>query len=336
MAAIDVHAHYVPPPVVEALERAGGKYGIDVAMHEPTCQKCLRFEYGLQVRPFFPRLLEPADRRIEWMHGIGLTRQVLSVWTDIFGYALPAEKGAAWHGLLNDRLADFVASRPDAFSWLASGPLPHAGLAARELERSVRKLGAVGGVAATNVEGTNLGELPLDEYWAAAVELDVPVFLHPAQPAPAPRTQKFALAQVAQYTFDTTLCIGSLIGAGVLDRFPALRLIVSHGGGSVPYLIGRFDCMHERADRRQTGAVAQHAPSAYLRRFWYDTILHDPLSLQFLAQRVQTDRMVLGTDESFPPHEADPLGLLRRANFSAADVAQIGERNPRALFGIPE
>lgn len=111
---------------------------------------------------------------------------------------------------------------------------------------------------------------------------------------------------------------------------------MSHGGGSVPYLIGRFDCMHERTDRRQTGAVAQHAPSAYLRRFWYDTILHDPLSLAFLAQRVQTDRMVLGTDESFPPHEADPLGLLRRANFSAADVAQIGERNPRALFAIPE
>ena len=67
-----------------------------------------------------------------------------------------------------------------------------AAAAARELERSV-KAGASGGVCATNVEGVNLGELPLDEYWAAAVALDVPVFLHPAQPAPAPRTSEDCL-----------------------------------------------------------------------------------------------------------------------------------------------
>ena len=332
---IDVHAHYVPPAVLEALEREGARYGIDVVAHEPTCQKCLRFEYGLQVRPFFQRLLEPADRRIEWMRGIGLTRQILSVWTDIFGYALPAEKGAAWHALLNDKLSAFVASRPEAFSWIASGPLPHATRAARELERAVKQLGAVGGVAATNVEGVNLGELPLDEYWAAAVELDVPVFLHPAQPVPAPRAEKFSLSQIAQYTFDTTLCVGSLIGAGVLDRFPRLRLILAHGGGSVPYLIGRFDCVYERADRKQSGVVAQMAPSHYLRRFWYDTLLHDALALRFLAERVRTDRMLIGTDESFPPHEADPIGLLRRAQFSDAEVAAIGDRNPRALFNLP-
>jgi len=333
---IDVHAHYVPAEVLEALEHESARYGIDVVTHEPTCQKCLRFEYGLQLRPFFQRLLESADRRIEWMRGIGLTRQILSVWTDIFGYALPAEKGAAWHGLLNEKLGAFAARRPEAFSWLASGPLPHADCAARELERGVKQLGAIGGIAATNVEGVNLGELPLDEYWAAAVELDVPVFLHPAQPTPAQRTAKFSLSQIAQYTFDTTLCVGSLIGAGVLDRFPGLRLILAHGGGSVPYLIGRFDCMHERADRKQSGVVAEKAPSQYLRRFWYDTLLHDPLSVRFLAQRVRVDRMVIGTDESFPPHEADPLGLLRRAQFSEEEIAAIGDGNPRALFKLPD
>ena len=333
---IDVHAHYIPPQIVEELEREGSRYGISVVMHEPTCRKCLRFEFGMQVRPFFERLLEPADKRIDWMNGIGLTRQILSVWTDIFGYAWPSEKGGAWHRLLNDQLSGFAATRPEAFSWLASGALPHAALAARELERGVRQLGAVGGVAATNVDGTNLGELELDEYWAAAVELDVPVFLHPSAPVPQPRTAKFSLSQIAQYTFDTTLCVGSLIGAGVMDRFPKLRLILSHGGGSVPYLIGRFDCMHGRADPKQSGDVAQMAPSEYLRRFWYDCIVHDPLTLQFLAQRVQADRLVLGTDESFPPHEADPLALLRRARFSDADIALIAEANPRSLFKLPE
>lgn len=332
--AIDVHAHYVPPEVVDALERESGRYGVNVVVHEPTCQKCLRFEYGLEVRPFFERLLEPAVTRIDWMNSIGITRQVLSIWTDIFGYALPAEKCAAWHRLLNEKLSVFCASRPESFSWLASGAIGHATRAANELDRAVKQLGAIGAVVATNVEGINLGELPLDEFWAAAVELDVPVFLHPTQPLPAARTAKFSLSQIAQYTFDTTLCVGSLVGAGVMDRFPKLRLILSHGGGTIPYLIGRFDCMYRRADRRASGNLNTNAPSEYLRRFWYDTILHDSLALQFLAQRVHTDRMLLGTDESFLPHEADPIGLLRRAQFSEEEIVTIGETNPRALFRL--
>jgi aminocarboxymuconate-semialdehyde decarboxylase len=325
---VDVHAHYVPPKLIEVLEREGARYGVKVAEHEPTCQKCLRFEYGLQIRPFFAKLVEPVASRIESMQRTGIDRQVLSIWTDLFGYALPAQKGEAWHRLLNDLLAEFCAARPQSFSWLASGALPNA---ARELERAV-KAGAVGGVAATNVEGHNLGELPLDEYWAAAVELDVPVFLHPAQPAPTPRSAKFALNQVVQYTFDTTLCVGSLISSGVLDRFPRLRLILSHGGGALPYLIGRFDVMHERADKSQ-GIVAAAKPSSYLRRMWYDTIVHDAQALRYLAERVKTDRIVIGSDDAFPPADRDPLATLRGA-FDERDVRRIAEENPRQLFRL--
>lgn len=328
---IDVHAHYVPPRLLEVLEREGSCCGVKVVEHEPTCQKCLRFEYGLQVRPFFPKLVEPLEKRLESMAKTGVDRQILSVWADIFGYGLPADKGEAWHRILNDVLATFIAEKPEAFSWLASGALQDAARAANELERAVKQ-GAIGGVAATNVEGANLGECPLDEYWAAAVALDVPVFLHPAQPAPAPRAGKFALNQVVQYTFDTTLCLGSLISSGVLDRFPKLRLIVSHGGGALPYLVGRFDVMHARADSSQ-GIVAGEPPSAYLRRFWYDTILHDAQALKYLAARVKTDRIVLGSDDSFPPADRDPMASLRAA-FEAADVRRIADDNPRELFRL--
>ena len=198
----------------------------------------------------------------------------------------------------------------------------------------MRELGAVGAVAATNVEGTNLGELPLDEYWATAVELDVPVFLHPVQPNPTPRTRRFAMNQVVQYTLDTTLCVGSLIGAGVLDRFPSLRLILSHGGGTLPYVIGRFDIMFERSDRAATGITATSPPSAYLARMYYDTILHDPRALAYLASRVGIDRLVIGSDDSFPPADHDPLASLRAAGFSAPEIQRVGETNPRRLFRL--
>jgi aminocarboxymuconate-semialdehyde decarboxylase len=331
---VDVHAHYVPLAMIEKLRKDGARLGISVAEPEPGGQ-CLAFAYGLRVRPFFAKLIEEPERRITDMARSGIDRQILSTWMDILGYGLEVENGAAWHRLLNESLAELCQRYPDRFSMLASGPLPDAARAARELEHAVRALGAVGAVAATNVEGTNLGELPLDEYWAAAVELGVPVFLHPTEPAPTPRTRRFALNTIVQYTFDTTLAVGSLLSSGVLDRFPTLTLILSHGGGALPYLIGRFDVMHERSDRAATGIAATSPPSTYLQRIFYDTILHDPEALRYLASRVGVERLVIGSDDGFPPADRDPIASLRRAGFTADERHRIAEANPRALFRLP-
>jgi len=332
--AVDVHAHYVPREILQRLATEGARLGISLGGTEPNCQQ-LRFAYGLVVRPFFAKLVEEPARRIDGMAHAGVDRQILSTWMDILGHGLAPSQGAAWHRLLNEELAAFCRRHPDRFSLLASGHLPDAGLAARELEYAVGELGAVGAVAATNVEGVNLGELSLDEYWAAAVELGVPVFLHPTQPNPTPRTGRFALNQIVQYTFDTTLAVGSLLSSGVLDRFPTLTLILSHGGGALPYLVGRFDCVHERSDRAGSGIVAASPPSAYLPRMYYDTILHDAPALRYLASRVTIDRLLLGSDDGFPPADRDPIGSLRRAGFAFEQIHQITETTPRTLFRLP-
>ena len=122
------------------------------------------------------------------------------------------------------------------------------------------------------------------------------------------------------------------MGSGVLDRFPALRLILSHGGGAWPYLAGRFDCMFGRSDHAATGIVASSPPSAYLDRLSYDTLLHDARTLRHLASRVGVDRLVIGSDDGFPPADHDPLGSLRRAGFSAEEIHRIADANPRRLF----
>jgi aminocarboxymuconate-semialdehyde decarboxylase len=331
---IDVHAHYVPPELIARLQREGSRYGISVVETEPACH-ALHFGYGVRLRPFFAKLIEEPTRRMAGMAAAGIDRQVLSTWTDMHGHGLDAEQGTAWHRRLNESLGAFAQRHGSHFSILASGYLPDAARAARELEFAVKELGAVGAVAATNVEGTNLGELPLDEYWAAAVQLGVPVFLHPVQPNPTPRTRKFALNTIVQYTMDSTLAVGSLIGAGVLDRFPALNLILSHGGGAVPYLIGRFDIMFARSDHAGAGITAASPPSAYLGRFHYDTILHDAPALRYLAGRVGVERLVIGSDDGFPPADHAPLASLRAAGFSADEVHRIGETNPRRLFRLP-
>lgn len=331
--AIDVHAHYIPAALIETLEREAARYGISLVRTAPGCH-ALQFAYGLRVRPFFEKLAEDPVRRMAGMAAAGIDRQILSTWMDILGYGLDAERGAAWHRVLNETLAAFTAKHADHFSMLASGYLPRAGEAARELEYAVHQLGAIGAVATTNVEGVNLGELPLDEYWAAAVELGVPVFLHPTQAQPTRRTRRFALNTVVQYTFDTTLAVGSIVSSGVLDRFPGLTLILAHGGGALPYLAGRFDCMHERSDRAATGIVAASPPSTYLGRMYYDTLLHDPQALRYLASRVGVDHLVIGTDDGFPPADRDPLASLGRAGFAADEIDRIAETTPRRLFRL--
>jgi aminocarboxymuconate-semialdehyde decarboxylase len=329
---IDAHAHYVPPSILEAVEGRAGEFGISVVRHPPNCACAFHFDYGLKVRPFFPKLIESLDQRLAGMERQGIDRQVLSMWADIFGYGLPQQQSGGWHRFLNQHLAETCAKTPQKFSFLASVPLPHAEHAAAELEHAVRELGAVGAVVAANVEGVNLGEVELDAFWRKAVELDVGVFIHPVQAQAGPRTAKFALAQIAPYTVDTTLCVGSLIFSGVMDRFPQLRLLLSHGGGTFPYLTGRFDCMHARMDRAAQGDVAARPPSAYLRRFFYDTILHDPAILRWLAERVSVQQLVLGTDYSFPPADMEPLASVGQAGFSQTELESIVEDNARILF----
>jgi len=329
---IDVHAHYVPPTLVETIESRAADFGLSVVQHPPSCSCALHFDYGLKVRPFFPKLIEPVEQRIAAMQQQGVDRQVLSMWTDIFAHGLPRDKSVKWHRYMNEHIAALCQKNPDRFSMLASVPFPHAQESAAELEYAMKELGAVGVVIAGNVEGVNLGELDLDAFWQAASDLNAGIFIHPMQAQPNPRSAKFALSQIVQYTVDTTFTVGSLISAGVLDRFPALRILLSHGGGTFPYLTGRFDVMHERMDRKQQGDVALHAPSSYARRFYYDTILHDPSILKWLAGRVGVDRVALGSDYSFPPADLDPVSTVKKAGFTAHEMTTIFEDNPRALF----
>jgi aminocarboxymuconate-semialdehyde decarboxylase len=327
---IDVHAHYVPNQLIDVLEDRAREFGVSLVKTPPQC--ALHFDYGLKIRPFFSKLIEPVGQRLAGMAAQGVTKQVLSVWPDIFAYGLPASTAARWHRLLNECLSELCAKHPGEFALFASVPLPDAGAAAREAEYAMTKLGAAGLIVAANVEGTNLGEIALDEFWDAAVKLDAPIFIHPVQAMPTPRIAKFALAQIAQYTFDTTLCVGSLIFSGVLDRFPTLRLILSHGGGAFPYLLGRFDCMHARMDRAAQADVAAAAPSAYVRRFYYDTILHNPMQLRWLAEAASVERIVLGSDYSFPPADLDPIGTVRKAGFADSAVAKILDQNALDLM----
>ena len=327
---IDVHAHYVPPHLIDAIERKGSEIGVRLVSAGGSTP-ALHFDYGFKVRPFFPRLVEPVAQRCAWLDEQGIDLQIVGTWPDIFGYGLPADACVVWHRMLNDTLAEWCADNARRFAWIGSVPLVQAEAAAAELERAAG-LGACGVIISSNIENVNLGELALDPFWRRAEALDLPVLIHPVLVGPAPRAAKFGLAQVAQYTFDTTLGVGSLLMSGVLDRFPRLKLVLSHGGGAYPYLAGRFDIMHRRMDRAAQGDVAAKMPSAYATQMVYDSIVHAPKALRFLIEIAGLDNVALGTDYSFTPADMEPLALLRSAGLSAAEAEAISDGNPRRVF----
>jgi aminocarboxymuconate-semialdehyde decarboxylase len=340
---VDIHAHYVPPQLIAQIESQGQKIGVHL-VRAGSAPPALHFDYGFKVRAFFPRLIESVGERLAWLDEQGIDRQIVGTWPDIFGYGLGPDACVAWHRMLNDTLAAWCADNSDRFAWIASVPLPRAGFgsasiagrpgdhaAAEELARAAA-LGACGVIISSNVEDTNLGELPLDRFWGEAQALGMPVLIHPVLVVAAPRAAKFGLAQVAQYTFDTTLGIGSVLLSGVLDRFPDLKLVLSHGGGAYPYLAGRFDIMHRRMDRVAQGDVAAKPPSAYARQMVYDSIVHAPKALRFLIDVAGSDNVLLGTDYSFTPADMEPLALLRSAGLSAGEIDAIADANPRRVF----
>jgi aminocarboxymuconate-semialdehyde decarboxylase len=327
---IDVHAHYVPPQLIAAIKAKGAGIGVRLAPADGG-KEALQFDYGFRVRPFFPRLVEPVAQRHAWLDEQGIDHQIVGTWPDIFAYGLPPAACTAWHRMLNDTLAEWCADNAKRFSWICSVPLVDAEAAAAELRRSMAA-GAVGAIISSNIENTNLGELKLDPFWRAAETLAAPILVHPVLVVPAPRVAKFALAQIAQYTFDTTLGIGSLLMSGVMDRFPRLKLLWSHGGGNYPYLAGRFDIMHQRMDKASQGDIAAKPPSAYASQMAFDSIVHAPKALRFLIDVVGLPNVMLGTDYSFPPADMEPIALLRSAGLSNADIDAVSDTNPRRLF----
>ena len=148
---IDIHAHYVPPQLIDAVATRGKDVGVRL-VPSVGAPPALHFDYGFKVRPFFPRLIEPVAERRAWLDEQGIDQQIVGTWPDIFGYGLAAEACVAWHRMLNDTLAAWCADNSDRFAWIASVPLIAAEAAAEEAERA----GALGscGVIISSISRT--------------------------------------------------------------------------------------------------------------------------------------------------------------------------------------
>ena len=173
-----------------------------------------------------------------------------------------------------------------------------------------------------------------------AQELDVLVFMHPDNPAGTELMGSFGLRLVCGNPADTTLSLGMLIYSGVFDRFPKLKICTCHGGGFFPYHVSRFDREFttgkqatRRADRPNAPKCAS-VPSAYLKNLYFDTLVYDVETLDFLRRKVGADHLLLGTDFPYILGDWQCVDKVEALPCAATEKQMILEGNAQNLLHI--
>jgi aminocarboxymuconate-semialdehyde decarboxylase len=303
---VDLHCHYLNPQVNAKTAH------LNAGQYDPTviyANDLTRETNVKQMATRAPKLMGITER-LRDMDKAGIDMQAVSPAPYHFFYFTEADYGAQLAREVNEGIAALVAATPDRFVGLGSVPLQNAELAVRELNHAVQTLGLRGVEICTNVNGKNLTDpsLKLEKFFARCAELGVLVFMHPLGYTQADRLRDHYFNNVIGNPLDSTVAVSHLIFDGVMARHPKLKVLVAHGGGFIAHYWARMD--HAWRARPDTRTVIKRKPSSYLKKFYFDTITHDPLMLGRLIEQYGAEHVVLGTDYPYDMADDDPLGTL--------------------------
>jgi aminocarboxymuconate-semialdehyde decarboxylase len=327
---IDVHAHVIVPELLR-----------EVAPEEAWRPRVWRDgDSGHQVVEVDGRTIRSAVR--EWVNldailadqdAAGTDMVVLCPLVVLLGHDVDAAEGLRRCRIQNDGLARLVRARPDRVAALGSVPLQDPELAADEL-RALMADGVLAGVElAASVGGTFLGDERFEPFWAAAEETGALVFIHPTTRGfPSPVFGEHYLWNAVGNPVETTVTAAHLVMTGTMERHPRLRVLLAHGGGTILTLRGRLRHAHSFQPDARSKLV--ESPEDSLRRFYYDTVVHDAGLLRALVETVGADRVVLGSDHPFDMGDLRPADSVRAAGLAPADEAAVLGGNAARLLGL--
>ena len=320
---IDLHCHYLNPQVNAKTAH------LNAAQYDPTVIYANDLTRETNVKQMATRApkLTGITERLRDMDKAGIDIQAVCPAPYHFFYFTEADYGAQLAREVNEGIAALVAGTPDRFVGLGSVPLQNAELAVRELDHAVKTLGLRGVEICTNVNGKNLTDpsLGLEKFFARCEELGVLIFMHPLGYTQGERLTNHYFNNVIGNPLESTVAVSHLIFDGVMARHPKLKVLVAHGGGFIAHYWARMD--HAWRARADTRTVIKRKPSTYLKKFYFDTITHDPVMLGRLIEQYGADHVVLGTDYPYDMADDDPLGTLaqvKRLPKAARDLVTGG------------
>ncbi|MFE9728549.1 amidohydrolase family protein [Streptomyces sp. NPDC005794] len=324
---VDVHAHVLLPEVealVAGLPGLAEAKELDARRNGPAALAVS----GPMVRERIPRLTDPAER-LAAMDAQGVDIQLVSPSPSHYHYWAGEETAEKVYRTANEATAAHCSAAPGRLRGLGLAPLQHPDLAVHALDHALEQ-GLPGVEISSHAPARELSDPAYEPFWSRADETGAIVFLHPFGCTLDERLDRWYLSNTVGQPTENAVALSHLIFSGVLDRHPGLKLIAAHGGGYLPTHIGRSD--HAWSARSDAGAGCAHLPSSYLKRLYFDSLVHDPHVLRELIRVAGADRVLLGSDYPFDMGAEDPLAALRAAGLPQAAFDAVRGDNAAALF----
>jgi aminocarboxymuconate-semialdehyde decarboxylase len=327
---IDVHTHVVPENFPDYLGSAA-KVPWPSLQHD-ACGHAHVLISGKRYRTVDSTCWDTA-LRIKDMDEMGLARQVLSPMPELLSYWLPLDAASQLLRHMNESIAELVTLAPERFLGLGAVPLQDVDAAVRELHFVMRDLKLQGVEIATHVNGVSIGDPRFEPFFAEAAVLGAAVFVHGLRPAGTERlVGPEALAQMVAFPGDVALAAASLVTGGMLERHPALRVGLSHGGGAFSLVLPRL--------RRGWQVIAPirdsmaRDPAETARRFWCDFLTYDEDALRMAMKVFGDDKVMIGTDYPFPVADRRPHATIESLGLAAPLALALREKNAEAFLGL--
>ncbi|GAA2857389.1 amidohydrolase family protein [Streptosporangium fragile] len=314
MITVDVHAHVLLPAIDQAVAGHPGHAEhreLDARRNGPDALAVSGAMIGERIG-----LLTRIADRLAAMDEAGVDVQIVSPSPSHYHYWADPALALEVCRLAAEGVAEHVARAPDRLHGLGLVPLQHPSLMTGALDDALA-LGLKGVEISSHAPGRELSDPAYEPFWAHAAETGAVVFLHPFGCTLDERLDRRYLSNIVGQPVENAVALSHLIFAGVLDRHPGLRLLAAHGGGYLPYYLGRSD--HGWRVRPDARTCARE-PSSYLRDLYFDSLTHDPAALRELVRVAGPERVLLGSDFPFDMGEPDPVAALRAAGLADTPI----------------
>jgi aminocarboxymuconate-semialdehyde decarboxylase len=327
MKCIDLHSHVIPETVVQAIRAQPGLYKTGIE-GEGNQRKFVRGKQGFELSPE----LYDADAKIASMDRKGIDISVISPAPPVFFYGLDAEEAVQTSRLTNEGVAKMVATHPNRLRGMATLPMQHPDAALTELERVVKEYGFKAVELGTAIGEEELADAKFRSVLRRIEELKLVIFAHPNTMGSAGRLGCYHLVNLIGNPLDTTVMVAKLMFSGALDELKQIKILLAHGGGFLPYQIGRFE--HGHTVRVDTSALTKSKPLDMFKRFYFDALTHSPQALRYLIDAAGSERVVIGTDAPFDMGEEHPLETLGAVpGLTESEREDVCYRSALRLFG---
>ncbi|MGO4807116.1 amidohydrolase family protein [Arthrobacter sp. 2MCAF15] len=337
---VDVHAHILLPALQQLVAEAdpqgfGAQQALEVRRNGPESMAAS----GKMIKERWPQLTD-LDRRLADMDAQGVDVQLVSPSPSHFYYFAGQELALQVAKAANQAVREFVDRAPERLTGLGLVPLQHPSRMVEALDHAVLECGLLG-VEIGSFAGTpgdpdrstvELSDPRLEPFWSRAEELGALVFLHPFGCSLDERLDRFYLANTVSQPAENAVALSHLIFSGVLDRHPDLRILAAHGGGYLPTSLGRSD--HAWKVRPEAHGCAQ-PPSSYLKKLYFDSLVHNQAELRALVAAAGPEQVLLGSDYPFDMGSDRPVAEVIDALLPPEEEARVLAGNAAALGITP-